>query len=84
MLKSHFASVEESQQKVAAGVNNHFRRCLPYMLPAMAVLLLQVSVQKSSTLMVARLCYLCFLFSTLPGHFCGNCSCHGAQWDVTV
>ena len=22
--------------------------------------------------MVARLCYLCFLFSTLPGHFCGT------------
>jgi hypothetical protein len=43
-LKSHFASVEESQQKVAAGVNIHLRRCLPHVLPAMAVLLLQVSV----------------------------------------
>jgi hypothetical protein len=29
---------------VAAGVKTHFRRCVPYVLPAMAVLLMQVSV----------------------------------------
>jgi hypothetical protein len=65
-LKSNFASVEESQQKVAAGVNTHFSRCLPYVLPAMAVLLLQVSVCRRAVHWW-RLGYVTYVSSSL--HF---------------
>ena len=63
-LKSHFSSVEESQQKVEAGVDTHFRRCLPYVLPAVAVLLLQVSVCRRAVLWL-WLGYVTYISSSL-------------------